>query len=808
MQRFAKRTRPSLSSRLPLVLALSATLAVAACEDSGPTAAEFYESGVAFREAGDLDKALVEFKNALQREPENPDISWTIGQIEEEQGDVSTAFRYYLRSADPTLGHLKSQVRVTELLLASGMLGEAASRANLALGLSPNNPDLLGLRAAVHQMRGDLDLARKDATHALRSEPGHGGASAVLATLWMSEGRFERAATVLEEAIDEDDPDPRLLRLLGTAHAGARDSGAAEAEFRRLIALEPADPDHRAALASLLASAGDVDAGEEVLMEGLDHPDADREAMSMALVEFLANNRGPEVAVDRLQTLIGKNPESSRFDLALATLQARLGEPEAAVETLAAAMDRLTGSPERLTIGGALAQYLMAMGEGQKALDVVEGVLAEDADQIAALTVRAALHSNGGRNQKAIADLDRILSVDRRNVVAMQMLADIHRRMERPAEAVAVLEDLVEAAPQNERARLQLADMLRATGNEARADELLQEQVRRNPGSTAAWKSIARNAFKREDWQEAKRAVARLEDIPGADRERLRLVAELAAAQSTYPEAAKGFRDLVEMTEDTVLDRAALVAFTQSSLAGGMAEPAAGFLEDVAERRKGAEAALAYRLLAQVHEQAERSDAAAGALRAAVREHPAEASAYVTLARLKALGGDPEGAYDLLDEGLKAGADRVELLITQGMVLELMDKPQAAVDVYAQALDINPSSKVAANNFGSLVADLHANNTEVLSAALDQVHPFVGSGHPFILDTVAWLNYRLGRHDAARNLLERADAAGHPDPQIRYHYGAVLAALGEQEAAERVLSSTVGETFPGSEEAGRLLVAN
>ena len=268
------------------------------------------------------------------------------------------------------------------------------------------------------------------------------------------------------------------------------------------------------------------------------------------------------------------------------------------------------------------------------------------------------------------------------------------------------------------------------------------------------------------------------------------------------------FRQLVEQASATGLDVPALFAFVQTSLQAGLHQPTLDFLQTIVDRGDPESVYIGSRLMAVVHGSTGDRVQARAALRQAIAVSTGSAQTSVDVARVHRVDGDPGSARRILEEGLDAGADREPLLMTLGMVHEAQGDLEEARQAYRQVLDINPTSVIAANNYGSLVADASPEDTELLAEALDRLAGLQATDQPLVLDTIAWLNYRLGEYQVAKALLERAGADTHENPQLRFHYGAVLMALGESEAGAEILSTTVGFDFPGQEEAARLLAAN
>ncbi|PZP64805.1 MAG: hypothetical protein DI596_01085, partial [Azospira oryzae] len=63
---------------------------------------------------------------------------------------------------------------------------------------------------------------------------------------------------------------------------------------------------------------------------------------------------------------------------------------------------------------------------------------------------------------------------------------------------------------------------------------------------------------------------------------------------------------------------------------------------------------------------------------------------------------------------------------------------------------------------------------------------------PFILDSMGWVEYRLGRTQQGLDYLQRAYSL-RPDPEIAAHLGEVLWVLGRREEARKVWDSALSE---------------
>ncbi|MEI6457753.1 MAG: tetratricopeptide repeat protein [Pseudomonadota bacterium] len=142
-----------------------------------------------------------------------------------------------------------------------------------------------------------------------------------------------------------------------------------------------------------------------------------------------------------------------------------------------------------------------------------------------------------------------------------------------------------------------------------------------------------------------------------------------------------------------------------------------------------------------------------------------------------------EQAYPDADEIVRVHA---EVLVRAGRIGE-------AIALLERLYALRPEDPAAQNALGYTLADVGRDlrrAERLLSAACAQ-----GPDNAAYLDSLGWLRYRQRDYQQARTQLERAYRL-QPDSEIGAHYGAVLYAAGDAEAATRFLRSAL-ERAPG-----------
>ncbi len=220
-------------------------------------------------------------------------------------------------------------------------------------------------------MSAVMPKARELARRAAELDPLSSEAHSALANFaFQYDHDWETAEAEFKRAIELNPSNPTALRFCGTMLMALRRFDEAREVVKAAIRLDPGGPYQRT-LAFVDLTSGNFDAAiefEEAEVER--HPERVGGHVYLGLVYLTAGRRAE--ALREAETPLTGADDTERFDLAL--LNALLGRPDAARE-VAAKVER--GEAESYTSATHLALLYAAIGEGDRALDLLEKDLRE-----------------------------------------------------------------------------------------------------------------------------------------------------------------------------------------------------------------------------------------------------------------------------------------------------------------------------------------------------------------------------------------------------------------------------------------------
>jgi tetratricopeptide (TPR) repeat protein len=141
-------------------------------------------------------------------------------------------------------------------------------------------------------------------------------------------------------------------------------------------------------------------------------------------------------------------------------------------------------------------------------------------------------------------------------------------------------------------------------------------------------------------------------------------------------------------------------------------------------------------------------------------------------------------SYDLLDQALRSSPDDSGLLYETAMSAERLDRIDVMESRLRRLLALHPDYAHAYNALGYSLADRNIRLQEAYQLIDHALTLSPDDG--FIVDSMGWVQYRLGNLTAARAALTRAFRLK-ADPDVAAHLGEVLWAMGDHSGARTLL---------------------
>ncbi len=142
-----------------------------------------------------------------------------------------------------------------------------------------------------------------------------------------------------------------------------------------------------------------------------------------------------------------------------------------------------------------------------------------------------------------------------------------------------------------------------------------------------------------------------------------------------------------------------------------------------------------------------------------------------------------QDALNVLDTGLKRFPDNTDLLYDHAMLAEKANKLDLMEKHLRKIMVLAPNNQHAYNALGYSLADRGIRLPEAFTLVTKALE--LAPDDPFIMDSLGWVHFRMGRIKEAEQLLRRAFAL-RSDPEIAVHLGEVLWVKGQKDDAQKL----------------------
>ena len=775
------------------VFFLAPVLLLSACQSDEEQLQGFMERGDAYKESEQFDEAIIEYKNALQIDPNYAEAHESLAETYLRTQRMREGYWELGETIRLDSGNVDARVNYASLALVMNQIDELVAQAEEVIQLEPENPKGHLLLGQAYATQGEYEKSEKFLKRAIELESDNSDYYAVLSSVYLAMEDPESAKGILEVGIERD-PNPTLYTILGqilfnedqldeaeVALEGARVSAAEiiaqseeptateyselanahknlaamyfqQEEDAKAIAIMEAGiealPKNNGELLTLLAQyfreQGDPERADALLIRA-----TEIDATSVEPYLIVSNERGRsgdlEGALDFAERAEAADPTSVTAKLRKAELlidlanrddnPAQLQEGRGIVTEI---LDADQSSPEGLFV---LAKIQIAEGDLDSAIDSIRVALDGKAAWPQAHFILGSALFLKGDTRRARSELARAVELNPNLIQARRLLVAVHGGMGEYEYAIENGEIYLESNPEDDEIRILVAQSLVRVGQ---LDE----------------------------------AVALVEAIPVERRqvEGLFALGTLQAAQGKIVEARESLLAANELSPNSprILDTLLEIDRAEGKLSYSIKR-----VNDAVEASPD-DAAL-YRLQGKVGMLSGNQYAAEKALERAIELDPDDLTAYQYLAQLYAGTGRTEETISLYESATRNQPENAAAHHMLGMLYEMSGQREKAFDEYEASIENNPDSAESKNNLAYLMAQSDGSDlNRALELAQEAKAAMPDSANA--ADTLGWVLYKKGVPSAAVGYLREAAQVAKPDDpalnEIQIHLGLAYEASG------------------------------
>lgn len=755
-----------------LVIAL---VALSGCKDKKDSS-DYLRSGKLLYQQDQLEKARVEFRNALAVDANNAEAHLGLAMVAKTKKDHIAQQFHLHKAAELNPDNAEAQFARGELAVLSGDLTGAEESAAALLRLQPQSHEYYQLASAVAIAQQDWTQATALIDDGLKAYTDNAELWGLRGVVAKKNKRWPAALAALDKAIalNPQDLQYRLLRMEVNQMRG--DFDATVADLTELIA---SSSDPQAQIVQLIKLIHDRDGVDAALVQLTGYIDEYPQAYALQTLHVdLVKPADAQQAGILLDRYIRQASDPS--GLLFYRVYAALENDHAALakQDLKAILDTSMTDRAQVEAKALLAELAWLEQDYLGADKLIADVLAFNSGHERALLLKAKLLTQSGRADEAVVYLNKLLSKDSGSVGALELLASYYQSQGKSGIAADFYNRILQYDSAHYQAlQFKIAEDF-SKGHLTNTDASLARALQSYPNDVSLISVKLQVAAMRSRFKEADALLQRLAEMNVNKADISFYKGFIAQRQKQHVQAMTYFAEALSSrgSFDKALD-----AMHESARAASRESDFQRFLQ---KRVQTAPSDLSAQLMLARLLSVTDFDSAIDHLQKARVKHPEWLAGTVALAELYTYGGRLDDAFELLESTYKSTGD-ARAGVAYAQHLQLRGSFVEAGSVYEQLLQGQPNDVVARNNYaGLLVGPLYS--PQAARKALQLSESFAASDNPSLLDTYGTALAKSGKHSEAIHTFKKALSIADV-PAIRLHYAQALYYGGKQQAAQEML---------------------
>jgi len=732
-------------------LALLTMLLLACSHDPTVRKQKYLESGQRYFAKAAYRAASIQFRNALQVDPNFAAARYELARSCIRLQDWNGAYRELTRTIDLQPQNYEARIELANLLIRAGQLKQAEEQLDDLMLHQPDNPD-------VHLTKGSLLAAQQELPEAIQelqksiSLHGHPGDIYLqLALLQLKNNELGTAELSFKRAV-ELTPQPSTPEMaLGAFYQSQQRFPEAEKQLRAAVDVDPKNPECRVALARL----------------------------------YMAENNSA-----RAEDFLGKSkadfPYNSVGYRMLGDLYFAMGEFDKATTEYSSLHDEHPKDPQ---VTKNYVQLLIIKNRLDEASRLDEEVLATKLDDVDALIERGQIQIARGRLSDAISTLQNALKNNPDSGLGYYHLGIAFDRLKNPEQAEKAWQEAVRLRPDLVEAQRALAFVAMRKGDMAELERLSTQIIDLQPTSAEGYSMRALARIRRGQLSQAEPDVQKAISVAPHSVSGYLQLGNLFLAKRNFREAERAYQQTLQYD-----------AGSSDALAGLMSvyfaenKPASAFAAARLQISKAPGSSAFQDLLGTAlfdHKRDQRDVAESeSSLKKSVELDDHNVDAWLKLIQVQAVGNSSNQAVSTGRRAVEKNPDEAGLYVLLGELYESQKQWEEATGALERALSLSPQNPAASNDLAFLMLQTGGNPDLAMPLAATARRGLPDS--PQVADTMGWALYQKGAYNSAisqfQEALKLAQRAKSPDnPTVHFHLGMAYEKVGEPGLARQQL---------------------
>ncbi len=723
------------------------------CEAGCSTAEGYLGRGNRLFEAGKYEDAEIQYRKALQKNPNFGEAYYGIGLVKIEQHKGTEAYQPLFRAVQLLPDSDDAKTKLADITFALYVVAprhpkaaydQVESLADKLLAKNPNSFEGLRLKGSLRLVDRNPKAAivlfeKANQIVAMRPDVVEGLAQALFLDSRVADG--ERLAL---QMIQTDKTSGSIYDVLYRQYVSTNRPADAEAILKAKVANNPTEAPYLLQLARHYASVRNFTEMNSTLQRLLNDPKGSSKAR-LQVGEFYAGIGQWDQALQQFQEGARGNPKEKvvyQKRMADALLALRKDTEAAQIVDLI-----LKEQPKDEDARRIRATLLIETGGPEnvaKAVAEFQALIKDKPDDVRVRFILGRAYLAQGSPDAARGEFQQVLRLRNDDLPSRLALTVISLNERKPTEALKYADEILSRDPENGAAKLLRAAAMTGAGYYSAARTELTRLLHQNPQSQNVQFQLGMLAIAEKKFNEAEGIFRKLYQPGQGDTKPAEGLVETYSAQNQFDTALQLLQGDLKKSPDSLAIR---------------------------------------RLLAITAVRARKYDLAIAEFGRLLEKDPKSGELRLQLGEVYHLKGDLGNAINVAEQAHQLAPNDPEPIMFLAAMLETAGRTSEAQAKYQRVLELRPDNPFVLNNIAFSLAETGGNLDEALRLAQRALQK--APGHPTLTDTLGWIYLKKGMKDTAVQTLSNLVRQQPLDPTFRYHLGIAYLEKGDKTKAKR-----------------------